>query len=306
MSGTFAHIEKRALDNGQYVAHKIYSKSHGKLVYRHFKREIDIYKRLQKEHPNPHILYLLDYQETHANFILVFEYFEQNLQSFLGKKDPMLAYQCLYQVAQGLSFLHQNAIIHCDLSPANILVGSSPYRMVICDFGCAHTTNELIDSSKEEIGTRMYKAPEHLFGYKQCRPSTDIWSLGAIFAQLLIGYPIFAGQSDIEQIANIVFRLGKPSDKILDLELSDCLDIHKLDFFSEDEDEIEFDSEQEYAEFMNSRRPLSIVLEQEKLSNKDCMLILGMLTWSMQERQDNFLSILQQAHHHHQTNSPLN
>ncbi|KAI8373925.1 kinase-like domain-containing protein [Choanephora cucurbitarum] len=303
MSGTFACIEKKVLKDGRHVAYKTYSKSHGKLVYKHFKRELKICKQLQTKHPyHPNVLYLLDYQETSTNYILVFDCFEQSLQSLLDKKDPFLAHQCLNQIAKGLAYLHQYAIIHCDLSPSNILINLSSWRMVICDFGCAHTMDELIDSSQEEIGTRLYKAPEHLFGNKQCSPSTDIWSLGAIFTQLLIGYPIFEGQSDIEQIARIVFRLEKPSEEIQETELSNCPDIHKLDFFteSEDEDEIEFDSEQEYAEFTSIRRPLSIVLEQENLPNEDCRLILGLLTWSMQERQDNFLSII----NYHQTNSP--
>jgi serine/threonine protein kinase len=58
---------------------------------------------------------------------------------------------------------------------------------------------------------RYYKAPEHLFGSRQYASSTDVWSFGVIFCQILIGYPIFAGESDIEQIGIIVRSLGKPS-----------------------------------------------------------------------------------------------
>lgn len=53
-----------------------------------------------------------------------------------------------------------------------------------------------------------------MFGSKKYAPSTDIWSLGAIYIQLLLGYPIFAGESDIEQIGRVVGRLGSPSQKI--------------------------------------------------------------------------------------------
>lgn len=62
---------------------------------------------------------------------------------------------------------------------------------------------------------RYYKAPEHLFGYRVYTPATDVWSLGTIFCRLLLGYPIFAGESDLEQIGFIVRRLGRPPASVI-------------------------------------------------------------------------------------------
>lgn len=61
---------------------------------------------------------------------------------------------------------------------------------------------------------RWYKAPEHLFGYQVYTSATDIWSLGVIFAELLIGEPLFSGESDLEQIGIIVRALDKPSAEV--------------------------------------------------------------------------------------------
>lgn len=63
---------------------------------------------------------------------------------------------------------------------------------------------------------RYYKAPEHLFGSRIYAPSTDIWSLGSIFCHLLRGSPLFTGESDIEQIGQIVRIIGPPPATVLD------------------------------------------------------------------------------------------
>lgn len=70
----------------------------------------------------------------------------------------------MYQLAQGLDFLHNQGIIHCDLSPSNILIDTTnDNHMVIADFGCAHfikqygmddpVPNDMDEPDNEEIGT---------------------------------------------------------------------------------------------------------------------------------------------------------
>ena len=149
-------------------------------------------------------------QETSTSFQLIFPFYNSTLTDHLGKQDAALGYSFLSQITKGLSYMHERGIIHCDLSPSNILVDNETGNMFICDFGCAHSILDEQVDSYEEVGTRYgsivplhakfskhksryYKAPEHLFGSKEYAPSTDIWSLGSIFAQILVGYPIFAG-----------------------------------------------------------------------------------------------------------------
>ena len=153
------------------------------------------------------------------------------------KKDRPFALKALYQMAQALDYIHSQGIIHCDLSPLNILVDEDG-QLALTDFGCAHLSSSSAAypdaSEEEEIGTRYgvfvvsaptilvktkcefryYKAPEHLFGYRIYQPATDLWSLGTIFYELLTGYIAFDGQNDLEQIGAIVRSLGVPSDKV--------------------------------------------------------------------------------------------
>ncbi|KAI8084318.1 kinase-like domain-containing protein [Gilbertella persicaria] len=209
MLGTFARVEKRVIDN-KCVAYKIYSRAHGSLVYQHFLRERDTLKQLNitnKDSYKHHIIELLDVQETNTHHVLIFPFYDTTLESFVHTKNKTLAHQFLDQISKALSYIHQQGIVHCDLSPQNILLGSG--CMFLSDFGCAQRINT--PHTTTDIGTRLYKAPEHLFGYRTYSSSTDLWSFGVIFLQLMIGYPIFAGESDIEQIARIVFRLGRPS-----------------------------------------------------------------------------------------------
>ncbi|KAI8885614.1 kinase-like protein, partial [Backusella circina FSU 941] len=244
MSSTFASIEKKHVGNSLYTAVKKYSKNHGNIVIRHCKRELWALRELNVTSFDScleqHIIQLIEYKEVGVYCCLTLPFFCNTLADKLSTNtNPALAHDLLEQISKGLEFIHGKNIVHCDLSPANILMDEVGH-MIISDFGCAHSIvddNQHDDNSDnnevDEIGTRLYyKAPEHLFGSKKYAPSTDVWSLGVIFCQILIGYPIFAGESDIEQIGIIVRSLGKPSAQTEDEEMSKYPDTNKLSFFS--------------------------------------------------------------------------
>lgn len=74
-----------------------------------------------------------------------------------SSKKPQLAKDFLWQISKGLNYMHQRGIIHCDLSPSNILIDDTSGCMFICDFGCAHLdsgSNVEKSIAHEEIGTR--------------------------------------------------------------------------------------------------------------------------------------------------------
>ncbi|KAI8637693.1 kinase-like domain-containing protein [Parasitella parasitica] len=293
MLGTFASIERKVIGQGTCVAYKTYSKSHGKLVFQHYKRELWALKRLavatKEDSVQNHIVQFLDNQESVSSYHLIFPFHKDTLAMRMSSsaKNPSLAYDFLQQISKGLSYMHQLGIIHCDLSPSNILIDDTSGCMLICDFGCAHLDTVINEDSQwvanEEIGTRYYKAPEHLFGSRAYKPATDVWCLGAIFSELLIGYPIFNGESDIEQIGRLVLRLGKPSLQVQTEEMTNYPDANKLIFFDDNDSEIEEDSDQDDG-FISIRMPLADLLKKEQISDDNQDIIIRILTWSVKDR----------------------
>ncbi len=95
----------------------------------------------------------------------------------------------LKQLASGLAHAHRIGIIHCDLKPANILIGDDGQARIV-DFNVSQTLNQKPISDLVG-GTMPYMAPEHIAslieGRWQAGPSSDLYSLGAIAYQLLCG-----------------------------------------------------------------------------------------------------------------------
>jgi serine/threonine protein kinase len=80
----------------------------------------------------------------------------------------------------------------------------------LCDFGSAKklTKNE---ANISYICSRYYRAPELMFGAVNYNNNIDIWSVGCVIAEMIIGEPIFAGESSVDQLVEIIRVLGTPS-----------------------------------------------------------------------------------------------
>ncbi|KAH7444811.1 hypothetical protein KP509_02G092700 [Ceratopteris richardii] len=92
-------------------------------------------------------------------------------------------------VLQGLDYLHSAGIVHCDIKPQNILLGSSGIK--IADFGCARRMGYPSAIDGVLRGTPLYMAPEVVQGLEQ-GPASDIWSLGCTLIHMLQGCPPWA------------------------------------------------------------------------------------------------------------------
>lgn len=119
----------------------------------------------------------------------------------------------MIQAFRGLNYLHEAKIMHRDLKPSNLLVNGD-CALAICDFGMARDDNEEESDLTQYVVTRWYRPPEVLgMGPKQYTNAVDVWSLGLIFAELLVGKALLQGKNYISQLVMIVNLLGLPSEQ---------------------------------------------------------------------------------------------
>ncbi|XP_043564891.1 homeodomain-interacting protein kinase 2 isoform X1 [Chiloscyllium plagiosum] len=151
---------------------------------------------------------------------LVFEMLEQNLYDFLkqNKFSPLpLKYirPILQQVATALMKLKNLGLIHADLKPENIMLVDpvrQPYRVKVIDFGSASHVSKAVCSTY--LQSRYYRAPEIILGLLFCE-AIDMWSLGCVIAELFLGWPLYPGASEYDQIRYISQTQGLPAEYLL-------------------------------------------------------------------------------------------
>eukprot|EP01059_Diplonema_ambulator_P015816 TRINITY_DN27024_c0_g1_i1.p1 TRINITY_DN27024_c0_g1~~TRINITY_DN27024_c0_g1_i1.p1 ORF type:complete len:365 (+),score=49.95 TRINITY_DN27024_c0_g1_i1:53-1147(+) len=118
----------------------------------------------------------------------------------------------VYQLSRALNYIHgsQLNICHRDIKPQNLLVDPTAGVLKLCDFGSA---KQLVkgEPNVSYICSRYYRAPELIFGATDYTPAIDVWSLGCVFAELLIGQPLFPGESSVDQLVEIIKVLGTPT-----------------------------------------------------------------------------------------------
>lgn len=83
------------------------------------------------------------------------------------------------------------------------------HRLILCDFGSA---KKLVpdEPNVSYICSRYYRAPELIFGNSQYTTQIDVWAVGCVIAELMLGQPIFPGESGVDQLVEIIKILGTP------------------------------------------------------------------------------------------------
>uniref|UniRef100_A0A7G3AXW9 cyclin-dependent kinase n=2 Tax=Lutzomyia longipalpis TaxID=7200 RepID=A0A7G3AXW9_LUTLO len=198
----------RHRESGQYVAIKKFLETEDDPTVRKMAmREIRMLKRLRHEN----LVNMIEVFRRKKRFFLVFEYLEhtvlEELEARSGGLGFVTARKYIFQVLRALDFIHSNDVIHRDIKPENVLV-SRLGIIKLCDFGFARTYAEN-ETFTDYVATRWYRSPELLVGDPRYGKEVDIWATGCLYAEMMTGEPLFPGESDVDQLFQIVRVLGK-------------------------------------------------------------------------------------------------
>ncbi len=180
-----------------------------------FVREIEISARLR--HPN--ILPLFDSGEADGLFYYVMPFVEgESLRDILNRETQLSIDDTLriaQEVADALALAHSHGVVHRDVKPENILIDAG--HAVVADFGIARAILEVesdkLTGSGIAVGTPEYMSPEQAAGGGEIDPRSDIYSLGCVLYEMLVGEPPFEGRTLQAIIArHMTGVIPKPSE----------------------------------------------------------------------------------------------
>ncbi|XXG67201.1 hypothetical protein AAC387_Pa06g0603 [Persea americana] len=214
-TGSFGVVfQAKCLETGEAVAIKKVLQDK-----RYKNRELQIMRLL--DHPNvvqlKHCFFsTTDKDELYLNLVL--EYVPETVYrvarhySRMNQHIPILHVQLYtYQICRALAYIHGViGVCHRDIKPQNLLVNSHTHQLKLCDFGSA----KMLVPGEPNISyicSRYYRAPELIFGATEYTSAIDMWSVGCVLAELLLGQPLFPGESSVDQLVEIIKVLGTPT-----------------------------------------------------------------------------------------------
>jgi serine/threonine protein kinase len=155
---------------------------------------------------HPGLVQVYDAGEHDGDGFVVLELVEgPTLRTVLGERGQLPSEDCARlgaEVADALAYIHASGVVHRDVNPSNVLCGPDG-RARLADFGIAR----LIDTTRitapvDAIGTAPYMAPEQVRG-EDVTPAADVYALGLVLAELLLGRPVFGGPAHEAAMARL-------------------------------------------------------------------------------------------------------
>ncbi|WBW72637.1 mediator complex, cyclin-dependent protein kinase subunit Srb10 [Schizosaccharomyces osmophilus] len=175
-------------------------------------REMMLCREMQHEN----IVKLIQVLLKDGTISMVFEYAEHDLLQLIHyhgrmrtrKIPPSIIKSIMWQLLNGLSYLHENWVIHRDLKPANIMITAAG-KVKIGDLGLGRLIRDPLlplYSSDRVVVTIWYRAPELLLGARDYTPAIDIWAIGCIYGEILALTPLFKGEVKVESKKVVPFQ----------------------------------------------------------------------------------------------------
>jgi len=171
-------------------------------------REVKSLRKLS--HPN--IVKLREVIRENNELQLVFEYMETNLYTLIKDRAKGLPEKkvrnVMYQLIQGLGYMHKHGYFHRDIKPENLLVTGDCVKLA--DFGLVREIRARPPFT-DYVSTRWYRAPEVILRMPVYSCLVDLWAVGALMAELYTLRPLFPGSSETDQMQKICSVLGTPT-----------------------------------------------------------------------------------------------
>jgi serine/threonine-protein kinase len=159
---------------------------------------------------HPHILPLFDSGDVEDLLFYVMPYVEGgSLEDRLKRVHQLSvdeAIRTTVAVAHALDYAHRHGVVHRDIKPANILLHDG--QPVIADFGIALAASasgaDRLTATGISLGTPLYMSPEQATGERRIGPATDIYALGCVLYEMLVGEPPYTGSTQQAILAKIL------------------------------------------------------------------------------------------------------
>ncbi|KAJ6839112.1 shaggy-related protein kinase alpha-like [Iris pallida] len=214
-TGSFGTVfQAKCLETGETVAIKKVLQDR-----RYKNRELQMMQLL--DHPNVvqlkhHFFSTTEKDELYLNLVL--EYVSETVYRMtkhytrMNQHMPLVYVRLyMYQICRALAYIHGVlGVCHRDIKPQNLLVNPHSHQLKLCDLGSA---KKLVpgEPNISYICSRYYRAPELIFGATEYTTAIDMWSAGCVLAELLLGQPMFPGESGVDQLVEIIKVLGTPT-----------------------------------------------------------------------------------------------
>ena len=188
---------------------------------------------LQELNGHDNIIRLLNVirAENDLDLYLIFDYMEADLFNVIRAKilEEIHKKFIIYQTLKALKFIHSADIIHRDLKPSNIFINSDCH-VKLGDFGLARTLNSRKTGMiTDYVATRWYRAPEMLLGSTNYGKPIDMWSVGCILFELVVGVPLLPGKSTKDMICMVFEVTGFPDREEFERVTNEC-EITKIEY----------------------------------------------------------------------------
>ena len=218
--GEYGNVYKAKDESGNeiYAMKEFNTKNEKELKYEGIPptalREVYLLKELN--HIN--IERLIDVLHIPKHFTLVFEFIDKDLKKIIDEKkfkkeklSPVEVKSYLYQLLKGTAYMHKHKIIHRDLKPGHLLI-TKDNILKIADFGHARCYSLPIRNFNHNVVSNYYRAPDIFLGNTDYITDIDMWSIGCIFAEMILMKPPFRTTESL-MVHYIFHFLGTPTEE---------------------------------------------------------------------------------------------